>query len=146
MTARWTHTPDLFQGDIAVGPLYADRPPTRGLAGWTDWRLGEPVAHAMHSKRLKAALGEQILIAGRPPMGVGKIVLVGCSGPAADAAAAAELARLFADAIAGLPSKRMLIEVPARDVDQFVKNFAKFAGSNTPIELFAYVPEIPCRI
>lgn len=146
MTARWPQTPDLFQGDIAVGPLYADRPPTRGLAGWTDWRLGEPVAHALRSKRLKAAPGEQILIAGRPPMGASKIVLVGCAGPATDAAAASELARRFAEAIAGLPAKRMLIEVPAKDVDQFVKNFMKFAGSNAPAELFAYVPEIPCRI
>jgi hypothetical protein len=142
----WTGTPDQFQGDLALGPLYADRPPTRGIAGWTDWSLGEPLADGLLSGRVKAVVGEKLLIAARPPLGVGKVLLVGCRKPAADPSAATEIAERFADAMQGLAADRILIEVPFQDVEFFLAKFRAGLGADAPKEIFAYLPESPCRI
>ena len=146
MTPRWTETPDLFQGDLAIGPLYGDRPPTRGIAGWTDWCLGEPLADALLAGRVRAVAGEKLLIAGRPPLGVGKVLLVGCKPPAADPAAAGAIAEQFADAMTGLSADRILVEVPFQDVEFFITKFRNRLGAGAPEEIFAYLPEVPCRI
>lgn len=146
MTPLWAETPDRFQGDLAIGPLYANRPPTRGIAGWTDWCLGEPLADALLAGRVKAVAGEKLLIAARPPLGVGKVLLVGCKSPAADPAAATEIAERFADAYNGLTANRILIEVPFQDVEFFITKFRTRLGAGAPKEIFAYFPESPCRI
>ncbi len=145
-TPRWTETPDHFQGDMAIGPLYGDRPPTRGIAGWTDWCLGEPLAAALLAGRVKAVAGEKLLIAGRPPLGVGKVLLVGCKSPATDPTAAQAIAERFADAMEGLSARRILVEVPFQDVEFFITKFRTRLGAGAPKEIFAYLPEVPCRI
>lgn len=146
MTAPWPGTPDKFDGDLVVGPLYADRPPTRGVAGWTDWLLGEPLAALLLDGKVKALPGERLLLAARPPFAAAKIVLVGCPAPAADKAQAQAYAAQFAEAVAGLGARRVLVESPANDAADFVKRFVAALGPHAPAEVFSYVPEIPCRI
>ncbi len=141
----WNDTPDRFVGDLAVGPLYADRPPTRGLAGWVDWRLGEPVAEAILNGRVKAQPGERFLIAGRPPFNVPRIVLLGVDAPVSDPALLPPLADLFADALRGLGGGRVLVEPPATDAPAFLRLLQERLEGLT-CEILSYVPEEPCRI
>ncbi len=145
MIEVWKDKPAAFEGDLAVGPLYADRPPTRGLAGWADWLLGGPLSGLIHDGHAKIAPGEKVLIAGRAPFQTGKIVLVGCSAPATSARSATELAESFAEAIGGLAPKKLLVEVAATDGELFLQQFAKALGDDK-IKIYAYVPETPCRI
>lgn len=146
MTETFTETPDKFDGDVAVGPLYADRPPTRGLAGWTDWLLGEPLAALLIDGKVKARPGEKVLLAARPPFRAAKIVLVGCAAPAADRKEAEQLAEQFADAVAGLGAQAVLVESPYEDAKFFTERFVARLGKQAPRRVASYVPETPCRI
>lgn len=145
MTVKWTETPDRWAGDVAVGPLYADRPPTRGIAGWADWLLGDPLAALLIAGKVRAKPGEKLLLAGRAPFGAAKIVLVGCARPAADKNEASLVAEQFADAIAGLAPKRILVESTYSDPHLFVERFAARLSKGER-EIFVYEPESPCRI
>jgi hypothetical protein len=145
MNEYWNARPEEFDGDLAVGPLYGDRPPTRGIAGWADWRLGQPVAQALLSGRVKAQPGERFLIAGRPPFLVQKIILVGCPSPAADAETSNQLAEAYAAAFKDLGAKRVLVESPATDHRSFFK-LLNDKTRNFGVELVPYLPEVPCRI
>lgn len=146
MIETFTDTPEKFDGELAVGPLYADRPPTRGLAGWTDWLLGEPLAALLVDGKVKARPGERVLLAARPPFGAAKIVLVGCAGPAGDKKEAEKLAEQFADAIAGLGAQNVLVESPYEDAQFFTDRFVARLGKQAPRRVAFYVPESPCRI
>ena len=146
MSEMWTTTPDRFQGDLAIGPLYADRPPTRGIAGWTDWLLDNPIANALQSGRVKAASGEQFLIAGRPPMGATRLLFIGCDHfPASDELLEA-LAGSYATTIENLGGRRILVEVPAEKPDPFLRMLSGRVTLPASAELYAYIPEVPCRI
>lgn len=146
MIETFTDTPDKFDGDVAVGPLYADRPPTRGLAGWTDWLLGEPLAALLIDGKVKARPGEKVLLASRPPFRAAKLVLVGCAAPAADKKEAERLAEQFADAVAGLGARAVLVESPFEDPKFFADRFVARLGKQAPERIATYVPETPCRI
>ncbi len=146
MIAQWQELPELFDGDLAVGPLYADRPPTRGLAGWTDWRLGDPIAAAMQKGRLEARPGEKLLVAGRAPFRVPRLLFIGCEHPARDRDEEQKLGEAFGDAVAGIGGKRLLIEVPAERAETFMRVMAERAGLHDDAELYFYFPEAPCRI
>ena len=145
MGIRWTQTPDRFEGDLAVGPLYADRPPTRGVAGWCDWRLGEPVATAVIAGRVAPRRGERFLVAGRPPFGARRILLIGGPRPAENPGDTAAWAAEYALAMGGLGCRRVLIETPGGDPDAFLLLLAEKLGGAVPPEMVAYVAEEPCR-
>lgn len=146
MTEKWTLTPDQFQGDLAIGTICADVPPTRGLAGWTDWLLDNPIASALTSGRVKATAGEKLLIAGRPPMGVSKLLFIGCNHSAATGEELESLVQSFADAIQALRGQRILVEIPADNPDTFLRLLTERTSMPRSVELFAYIPEVPCRI
>jgi hypothetical protein len=141
----YTETPQSYEGDVIVGPLYADRPPTRGVAGWADWLLGEPVAGLLLAGKLRAKPGETLLLASRPPFRAPKIVLVGLFAPAATKAEAEDAAEKYAAAVRGLAAYRVLIESPYADGAFFAERFAKIIGQAN-LDLAYYHPETPCRI
>ena len=146
MITYWEELPEGFSGDLAVGPLYGDRPPTRGLAGWADWRFGEPIAAALLAGKLSPDRGEKLLLPGRSPFQVAKIVLVGLSRFVEETAEVDTTAGVFAEAVRNLGARRLLLEIPSVHPQLFVQAFANSLGADAPDEIFAYIPEAPCRI
>ena len=144
MSSIWKDKPQHFAGDMIIGALYADRPPTRGVAGWTDWLLGEVLASSLHKGYVKAAAGEKLLIAAQLPFQVNKILLLGIMAPAKNPSEHRELAALYAESVKGLRPKRILVEIPGEDSALFLKSLAEELGYKA--ELFGYIPEAPCRI
>ena len=141
----FTETPEHYEGDVIVAPLYADRPPTRGVAGWADWLLGAPVATLLLGGKLRAKPGETLLLAAGAPFRTAKVVFVGCQSPAADKAEAEATAERFADAVRGLNAVRVLVESPYADGAFFADRFAKHFGQPN-VDLAYYLAESPCRI
>lgn len=145
MIKPFNETPEHYAGDVIVAPLYADRPPTRGVAGWADWLMGEPVATLLLGGKLRAKPGETLLLASRPPFRTPKVVFVGCLAPAASKTEAEEAAERFAAAVRGLAPYRVLAESPYADGAFFAELFLKHLGQPN-VDLAYYHPEPPCRI
>jgi hypothetical protein len=81
-------TPELRQLDLAgtevlVASLVADERPPRGVTGLVDWRLAGRISALIGTGFATGALGEVVLVPGKPKLPFDKLVLFGI-GPAGD--------------------------------------------------------------
>lgn len=140
---RWLKPPCHFDGDLAAGPLYSDRLPTRGLAGWADWLLDGPIAKALATRKLRFTPGEKLLLATRPPFTPPKVLLFSFTAPVLDQFGA--VAETYAQAILGLGARRVLVEPPCpAPAEAFAARLTERLFGT--VELFFYFAEEPCRI
>ncbi|MBK8999302.1 MAG: leucyl aminopeptidase [Myxococcales bacterium] len=73
---------DLAATEVLLGSLAEDERPPHGVAGLVDWRLAGRVSELLRSGYATGAVGEVLLIPGKPKLPFDKLVFFGC-GPRA---------------------------------------------------------------
>ncbi len=63
--------------DTCLVPVPEDERPLRGDAGWIDWRLCGRISEQLSSGYVSGKSGEAALLPAGPPLGVGRVLLVG---------------------------------------------------------------------
>jgi hypothetical protein len=123
MDLRFT-TPSLRRLDLAgtevlVAGLAADERPPHGVAGLVDWRLSGRLSHLMESGFATGAVGEVLLMPGRPKMPFDKVLLFGI-GPhlAFDETVFREVVEKVLTTLAGLRARTAVVELPGRHLDR----------------------------
>ncbi len=106
---------DKLTGEVAVGSLFEDERPPRGLAGLADWRSYGRLSSECLGGFLSGRAGETFLTPGRPRLAFDKVVIMGLGPRAAfdDAAFVAAVERVLAT-LAGLRVRRAVIDLPGR--------------------------------
>ena len=106
---------DRLTGDAAVGSIFDDERPPRGLAGLIDWRMSGRVSTLCQRSFVSGKAGELFLTPGRPRLPFEKVLIVGL-GPRARFEASTY--RLVLDrvlrALADLQVRRATIDLPGR--------------------------------
>jgi hypothetical protein len=113
--------PDLASLDEASGELLAcavwsDARPSHGLAGLCDWRLAGRISTLERSGFVSGALGEVVLLPGKPRLTFDKLLVFG-AGPRA-AFGEEPFRRVVARMLAtmdGLRTRGGVVELPGRD-------------------------------
>jgi len=123
MDLRFT-TPSLRRLDLAgtevlVAGLAADERPPHGVAGLVDWRLSGRLSRLMMSGFATGAVGEVLLMPGRPKLPFDKVLLFGI-GPqlAFDETVFREVVEKVLTTLAGLRARTAVVELPGRHLDR----------------------------
>lgn len=109
---------DLTGTEVLLANLSTlDRPP-RGVAGLADWRLGGRVSALLESGFASGAVGEVLLVPGRPKLPFDKIVLFGVGAPGEfnERVFRAVIERMLATT-EGLRVRSAVVELPGRHFD-----------------------------
>jgi hypothetical protein len=109
---------DLSGTEVLVAGLASDERPAHGVAGLVDWRLGGRVSRLVKSGFASGALGEVLLVPGKPKLPFDKVLLFGM-GPLASYS---ELTfRIVLEKILktleGLRARTAVVELPGRHRD-----------------------------
>jgi hypothetical protein len=106
---------DRLTGDAAVGSIFDDERPPRGLAGLVDWRTGGRVSTLCLQSFVSGKAGEMFLTPGRPRLPFEKVLIVGL-GPRAvfDASTYRLVLERALRALADLQVRRATIDLPGR--------------------------------
>jgi hypothetical protein len=122
MDLRFT-TPELAALDqigteILVAGIAREERPPRGVTGLVDWRLAGRISRLLLRGFLTGALGEVLLIPGRPRLPFDKIVLFGLGNQAEfeEAIFRSVLERIIAT-LGGLKVRTAVVELPGRHFD-----------------------------
>jgi hypothetical protein len=106
---------DLAATEVLLAPLAEDDRPPHGVAGLVDWRLAGRVSQLLISGFATGALGEVLLIPGKPKLPFDKVVFFGC-GPRA--AFGEKTFRRVVEAmlatLEGLRVRSAVVELPGR--------------------------------
>jgi hypothetical protein len=119
MDLRYT-TPDLRSLDllgteILVCNLTLDERPARGVAGLVDWRLAGRVSRLLDQGFATGALGEVLLIGGKPKLPFDKIVLLGLGERQAfDATLYVQVLQKLLHTLQQLRARSAVVELPGR--------------------------------
>jgi Cytosol aminopeptidase family, N-terminal domain len=106
---------DLLGSEILVAGLAEDERPPHGLAGLVDWRLAGRISALLRDGSVNGALGEVVLIPGKPKLPFDKVLLFGMGPIAAytEVAFRAVLEKLL-DTLQGLRARTAVVELPGR--------------------------------
>jgi hypothetical protein len=113
-------TLDEASAELLACTMWGDERPMRGLCGLLDWRLAGKLTDLAKSGFLAGALGEVLLIPGRPHLPFEKVLVLG-QGPRAafgDDAFRLVVTRLLRS-LEGLRIRRAVVELPGR-ADQVI--------------------------
>jgi hypothetical protein len=101
--------------ELCVCSVWNDERPVLGFAGLIDWRLGGRLSALLKSGFLTGALGEVLLVPGKPHVPFEKVLVVGLG--ARDAFGEPifrEVILRMARALEGLRVRRAVVELPGR--------------------------------
>jgi len=122
MDLRFT-TPELTALDrigteVLVCGLAADERPPRGVTGLIDWRLAGRLSHLIQRGFATGALGEVVLVPGKPKLPFDKILLFGL-GPkqSFDEAVFGGVIDHILSALRDLRVRTAVVELPGRHFD-----------------------------
>jgi hypothetical protein len=106
---------DLSGTEVLVATLAADERPPHGVAGLVDFRLTGRVSSLIRSGFASGALGEVILVPGKPKLPFDKVVLfgVGESGRFDERVYVEAVERILAT-LEGLRARTAVVELPGR--------------------------------
>lgn len=104
--------------EVLVCHLFADERPPRGVAGLLNWRLSGKLDRLIEAGFVKGALGEVLLLPGRPRLSADKVLLFGL-GPRQrfDDEAYGRVAKHVLSALVDLCVRTAVVELPGRHVD-----------------------------
>jgi hypothetical protein len=110
---------DLAGTEVLVAALASDERPPHGVAGLVDWRLAGRLSRLIVSGFATGAVGEVLLIPGRPSLPFDKILLFGI-GPrfSFDEAVYREVIEKILGTLAGLRARTAVVELPGRHLDR----------------------------
>ncbi|GMV15572.1 MAG: leucyl aminopeptidase [Polyangiaceae bacterium] len=109
---------DLAATEVLLGTLTEDERPPHGVAGLVDWRLAGRVSELLRSGYATGALGEVLLVPGKPKLPFDKLVFFGC-GPRS-AFGEKTFRRVIENMLAtleGLCVRSAVVELPGRHFD-----------------------------
>jgi hypothetical protein len=109
---------DLSGTEVLVAGLHTDERPPHGVAGLVDWRLGGRISRLMKTRFATGALGEVLLVPGKPKLPFDKVLLFGL-GPTADFSELTfrgVLERIL-KTLEGLRARTAVVELPGRHRD-----------------------------
>ncbi len=106
---------DLSGTEVLVCALAPGERPPRGVAGLCDYRLGGRISHLVASNFATGALGEVLLVSGRPRLPFDKLLLFGVGEPRdfSELVFRAVVARVL-ETLEGLRSRTAVVELPGR--------------------------------
>lgn len=109
---------DLAGTEVLVAGLASDERPPHGVAGLVDWRLAGRLSRLIASGFATGAVGEVLLMPGRPKLPFDKVLLFGI-GPrlAFDEAVYREIVEKVLETLAGLRARTAVVELPGRHLD-----------------------------
>lgn len=108
-------TLDRAGSEVLALAWFEDERPPRGVAGLVDWRLGARLSRVLASGFASGALGEVLLVPGKPGVPFDKILLFG-AGPVSsfDESVFDALAHQLLRAAEGLRTRTLVTELPGR--------------------------------
>jgi hypothetical protein len=109
---------DLVGTEVLVASLAADERPPHGVAGLVDWRLAGRISRLIEQGFASGALGEVLLIPGKPKLPFDKIVLFGC-GPRDEfnERVFRQVIERILQTLEGLRARTAVVELPGRHFD-----------------------------
>lgn len=109
-------TLDTASAELLACAIWSDERPMRGLAGLLDWRLAGRLSALAKEGLLQGALGEVLLVPGRPQLPFEKVLVFGLGARKAfdDAAFRAVITSLLGS-LEGLHVRRAVVELPGRE-------------------------------
>jgi hypothetical protein len=117
-TTRHLRQLDLAGTEVLVASLAADERPPHGVAGLVDWRLAGRLSALIQSGFATGAVGEVLLLPGKPRLPFDKIVLFGLG---AQSEFNERVFRTVLDKILvtleGLRARTAVVELPGRHFD-----------------------------
>lgn len=117
VSPRLSHL-DALESEVLACCVWEDQRPCGSAAGLCDWRLAGRISNLFRSGFLTGALGEVMLIPGRPRLSFDKVLIFG-SGIRSefdDSGCRAVLQHMLST-IGGLYSRVVVAELPGRDTN-----------------------------
>jgi hypothetical protein len=106
---------DGANAELVACGMWQDERPLRGLCGLVDWRLAGRLSQLAKTGFLTGALGEVLLVPGKPALPFEKILVVGTGARAAfDEGAFRAATRKLLSALEGMRVRRAVVELPGR--------------------------------
>ena len=106
---------DEIDSEVLACSVWSDARPSHGLAGLCDWRLGGRVSDLERRGLITGALGEVVLIPGKPRLTFDKVLVFG-AGPRrtfGEEAFRSVVQRMLAT-LEGLSARVSVVELPGR--------------------------------
>src|SRR6185369_6253715 len=109
---------DLSGTEVLVAALLPGERPPKGVAGLCDWRLGGRISHLIASGFATGAIGEVLLVSGRPKLPFDKVLLfgVGVREDFSELVFRTVTARVLST-LEGLRARTAVVELPGRHFD-----------------------------
>ncbi len=106
---------DELDAELLFATVFEDERPPHGVAGLCDWRLGGRVARLLAERFFTGALGDVILLPGRPKTTFDKICLFGAGARASfDETAYVAIVRRMLRTMTDLRARGGVVELPGR--------------------------------
>jgi hypothetical protein len=106
---------DEIDSEVLACAVWSDARPSHGLAGLCDWRLGGRISDLERRGLLTGALGEVVLLPGKPKLTFDKVLVFGAGPRAAfgDEVFHDVVQRMLAT-MGGLLARASVVELPGR--------------------------------
>ncbi len=149
MDLRFT-TPELRRLDLAgtevlIAALASDERPPHGVAGLVDWRLAGAVSRLIETGFATGAVGEVVLVPGKPKLPFDKVLLFGIGAVETfDEAVFREVIGKIFETLEGLKARTAVVELPGRHVgtiapDRAADILLERAGNRTEHDVWTLV-------
>jgi hypothetical protein len=129
---------DLAGTEVLVCSFSEGERPPKGVAGLVDWRLAGRISRLVASGFVSGALGETLLVPGRPKLPFDKILLFGIGNPRdfSELVFRAVVENVLAT-LEGLKARTAVVELPGRHFD----GIAPERAADVLLEMSASRPE-----
>lgn len=109
---------DLLGSEVILAALALHEQPPHGVAGLLDWRLAGRISALMERGFATGALGEVLLVPGKPKLPFDKVLLFGV-GPRADFSESVYrlVVEKMLSTLEGLRARSAVVELPGRHFD-----------------------------
>ncbi|MBM4374732.1 MAG: leucyl aminopeptidase [Deltaproteobacteria bacterium] len=146
------HELDRLEAEVLLGVLWQDVRPADGIAGLCDFRLGGRLSRWMLEGYLTGAVGEALLVPGKPAFGFEKLLFVGAGARATfDDARFEQVLATMLKHVDGLATRSVVAELPGRQGDVVTPEhaadrlLAALAAPKAKQASWTVVEELPAR-
>lgn len=106
---------DRLESEVLVACVYEDARPAHGVAGLYDWRLCGRLARLMREQFLTGAVGEVLMLPGKPRTSFDKLVLFGAGERASfDEERFVSIVTSMLGTLSSLRARSAVVELPGR--------------------------------
>src|SRR5688572_2356614 len=142
---------DLTGTEVLVCSLVPGERPPRGVAGLCDYRLGGRISGLVKSRFATGALGEVVLVPGRPKLVFDKILLFG-TGEARDFSELVfrALVERILGTLSGLKARTAVVELPGRhfggiSAERAADILLEMAGTRTEHDVWTLIEPLDAQ-